>query len=65
MLVSGSVRIYNKLPRYVPSSPFAPQNGWLEYDPFPLGPSLFSGAKMLVSGRVNGTHLLGGGNEKT
>ena len=29
----------------------APENGWLEYDCFPLGPGLFSGA-MLVSGRV-------------
>ena len=28
-------------------------HGWLEYDPFLLGPlGLFSGAKMLVSGRV-------------
>ena len=23
---------------------FAPENGWLEYDPFLLGPGLFSGA---------------------
>ena len=30
----------------------ASKNGWLEYDPFLLGPGLFSGAKMLVSGRV-------------
>ena len=30
---------------------FAPENGWLEYEPFPLGPGLFSGA-MLVSGTV-------------
>ena len=29
----------------------APENGWLEYDCFLLGPGLFSGA-MLVSGRV-------------
>ena len=27
----------------------APENGWLEYDRFPLGPGLFSGV-MLVSG---------------
>ncbi len=31
---------------------FAPENGWLEYDPFLLGFGLCSGAKMLVSGRV-------------
>ena len=30
----------------------APVNGWLEYDPFLLGFGLFSGAKMLFSGRV-------------
>ena len=29
----------------------APENGWLEYDRFLLGPGLFSG-DMLVSGRV-------------
>ena len=33
-------------------SEFTPENGWLEYKPFLLGPGLFSGA-MLVSGRVN------------
>ena len=32
---------------------FAPENGWLEDDPFLLGFGLFSGAKMLlVSGRL-------------
>ena len=32
---------------------FAPEHGWLEYDPFLLGPGLFSGANLpLVSGRV-------------
>ena len=32
---------------------FAPENGWLEYDPFLLGPGLFSGVNLLlVSGRV-------------
>ena len=32
---------------------FARENGWLEYDPFLLGRlGLFSGANMLVSGRV-------------
>ena len=30
----------------------APENGWLEDDPFLLGLGLFSGAKMLASGRV-------------
>ena len=30
---------------------FAPENGWLEYDRFLLGPGLFSGA-MLVLGSV-------------
>ena len=34
------------------NSEFTPENGWLEYDRFLLGPGLFSGA-MLVSGRVN------------
>ena len=33
------------------NSKFAPVHGWLEYDPFLLGFSLFSG-DMLVSGRV-------------
>jgi len=26
----------------------APENGWSEYDRFPLGPSLFSGAGLLL-----------------
>ena len=35
------------------NSKFAPENGWLEDDPFLLGVSLFSGANLLlVSGRV-------------
>ena len=34
------------------NSQFAPENGWLEYDPFLSGSSIFSGYDMLVSGRV-------------
>ena len=40
------------LPETKPAS-LTPENGWLEYDRFLLGPGLFSGA-MLVSGRVVG-----------
>ena len=36
----------------LPETNIAPENGWLEYDRFLLGPGLFSGAKMLVSGIV-------------
>ena len=36
----------------LPETNIAPENGWLEDDPFLLGPGLFSGAKMLVSGSV-------------
>ncbi len=33
---------------------FAPENGWLEDNPFLFGPGIFSGAKrLLVSGRLN------------
>ncbi len=43
----------------LPETNIAPENGWLEYDPFLLGPGLFSGAKTLVSGRVPpGPHVL-------
>ena len=31
----------------------SPENGWLEYDCFLLGPGLFSGTKMLASGLQN------------
>ena len=31
---------------------FAPENGWLDDDPFLVGAGLFSGGKLLVSGRV-------------
>ena len=34
----------------LPETNIAPENGWLEDDPFLLGPGLFSGAKSLVSG---------------
>ena len=35
---------------------FAPENGWLEYDRFLLGPGLFSGANLLL---VSGRGILG------
>ena len=41
---------------YIPSlkvTANAPENGWLEYDPFLLDFGLFSGAFWLVSGSVN------------
>ena len=34
----------------LPATKMAPENGWLEYDPFLLEPGLFSEAMMLVSG---------------
>ena len=37
--------------RTLPETNIAPENGWLEYDRFLLGPGLFS-VDMLVSGRV-------------
>ena len=38
----------------LPETNMAPKNGWLEYDPFLLGPGLFSGVNsLLVSGRVS------------
>ena len=36
----------------LPETNIAPENEWLEDDPFLLVFGLFSGAKMLVSGRV-------------
>ena len=45
------------LPTLYKSNIFAPENGWLEDDPFLLGPGLFSG-DMLVSGRVHVVDLL-------
>ena len=36
----------------LPETNISPENGWLEYDCFLLGPGLFSGAKWLFSGRV-------------
>ena len=33
---------------------FAPENGWLEYDRFRLGPGLFSGANLLLVSTVSG-----------
>ena len=52
----GSLMQMKNLARFVlPSLKLtakAPENRWLEYDRFLLGPGLFSGAKMLVSGRV-------------
>ena len=35
----------------LPETNIAPENGWLEYDPFLLGSSIFRG-ELLVSGRV-------------
>ena len=43
------------LPSYVgitlTETNISPENGWLEYDPFLLGPGLFSGGKLAVSFR--------------
>ena len=37
----------------LPETNMAPENGWLEYDRFHLGPGLFSGVNLLlVSGSV-------------
>ena len=33
------------------NSEFTPENGWLEYDRFLLGPGLFSGASCFGEGR--------------
>ena len=40
------------LPSLETNSEFAPENGWLEDDPFLLGMPIFRGKK-LVSGKVN------------
>ena len=36
----------------LPKTNIAPENGWLEYDSFPLGMAYFQGLLLLVSGRV-------------
>ena len=36
----------------LPETDIEPENGWLEYDRFLLGPGLFSVLLLLVSGRV-------------
>ena len=40
-------------PTTLPETNMAPESGWLEDEAFLLGFTLFSGAKMLVLGRVS------------